>query len=181
MIAFEENLIALLKSIEECLAKGQILPCLMLLYAGIDVVASLEAGRAGPRAFRRWVNKYLLKAASLSCTALDLYGARCGILHTFSAKSDMSAKGQAREIVYAWGNAKAADLAAASIALGRNDCVLHLRDLINAFRVGLADYLEEVMKDDKRKQKLEAGAGLWFTHLDQETVRTFLKAARIAE
>ena len=56
MIAFEENLIALLKSIEECLAKGRILPCLMLLYAGIDVVASLEAGRAGPRAFRRWVN-----------------------------------------------------------------------------------------------------------------------------
>ena len=181
MIAFEENLIGLLESVEDCLAKRRILPCLMLLYSGIDVIASLETGKASRSVFIRWVNKYLLKAASLSCTALDLYGARCGILHTFSAKSDMSAQGQAREIVYAWGNAKAADLAAASIALGRNDCVLRLRDLINAFRVGLADYLEEVMKDDKRKQKLEAGAGLWFTHLDQETVRTFLKAARIAE
>jgi len=181
LIAFEENLIGLLESVEDCLAKRRILPCLMLIYSGIDVIASLETGKASRSVFIRWVNKYLLKAASLSCTALDLYGARCGILHTFSAKSDMSAKGQAREIVYAWGNAKAADLAAASIALGRNDCVLRLRDLINAFRVGLADYLEEVMKDDKRKQKLEAGAGLWFTHLDQETVRTFLKAARIAE
>ncbi len=181
MIAFEENLIGLLESVEDCLAKRRILPCLMLLYSGIDVIASLETGKASRSVFIRWVNKYLLKAASLSCTALDLYGARCGILHTFSAKSDMSAQGQAREIVYAWGNAKAADLAETSKVLGRNDCVLHLRELINAFRVGLADYLEEVMKDDKRKQKLEAGAGLWFTHLDQETVKTFLKAARIAE
>ena len=229
MIAFEENLIGLLESVEDCLAKRRILPCLMLLYSGIDVIASLETGKASRSVFIRWVNKYLLKAASLSCTALagcgkslnrddsppqglkpslilhdlrgakaplyhsaagfrdffrsllDLYGARCGILHTFSAKSDMSAQGQAREIVYAWGNAKAADLAETSKVLGRNDCVLHLRELINAFRVGLADSLEEVMKDDKRKQKLEAGAGLWFTHLDQETVKTFLKAARIAE
>jgi len=181
LIAFEENLIGLLESVEDCLAKRRILPCLMLIYSGIDVIASLETGKASRSVFIRWVNKYLLKAASLSCTALDLYGARCGILHTFSAKSDMSAEGQAREIVYAWGNAKAADLAETSKVLGRNDCVLHLRELINAFRVGLADYLEEVMKDDKRKQKLEAGAGLWFTHLDQETVKTFLKAARIAE
>jgi hypothetical protein len=42
MIAFEENLIALLESIEDCLTKRRILPCLMLLYSGIDVVASLE-------------------------------------------------------------------------------------------------------------------------------------------
>jgi len=176
MIAFEENLIALLKSIEECLAKGRILPCLMLLYAGIDVVASLEAGRAGPRAFRRWVNKYLLKSAPLRCTASDLYGARCGILHTFSAESDMSRKGQARQIVYAWGDAKAEDLALAAKTLGRNDRVVHVRELVNAFRVGLTNYLDEVMQDENRKRKLYAGASLWFTHMNQQTMKTFLKA-----
>ena len=175
MIAFEENLIALLDSIEDCLTKRRILPCLMLLYSGIDIVASLETGRAR-RAFIQWVNNYLLKSASLSCKASDVYGARCGILHTFSAESDMSRKGQARQIVYAWGDAKTDELERASKGLGRNDCVVHVRELINAFRVGLADYLEEVMQDENRKQKLYAGASLWFTHMDRNTVKAFLES-----
>ena len=42
MIAFEENLIALLDSIEDCLAKRRLLLCLILLYSGIDIVSALE-------------------------------------------------------------------------------------------------------------------------------------------
>src|SRR5438477_12737481 len=80
--AFQRNLTELLDSIEDCLAKRRILPCLMLLYSGIDVIASLEAGTASRSAFTKWVNRYVLKSTSLSCTASDLYGARCGILHT---------------------------------------------------------------------------------------------------
>jgi hypothetical protein len=176
MIAFEENLIALLDSIEDCLAKRRLLPCLILLYSGIDIVSALEPRRASPSAFMKWVKKYLLKSTSLSCTASDLYGARCGIVHTFSAESDMSRKGKARQIVYAWGDAKTEPLASTSKRLGRNDCVVDIRELIEAFRLGLANYLEEVMQDDNRKRKLDAGASLWFTHMDQNTVKAFLKA-----
>jgi hypothetical protein len=147
MIPFEENLITLLESVEDCLAKERILPCLALFYSGIDVVASLEDSGASRLTFTNWVDKYLLKSASLSCTAFDLYGARCGILHSFSAESDLSKQGKARQVIYAWGSAKADDLALTSKRLGRSDCVVHIRDLINAFRVGLANYLEEVMQD----------------------------------
>jgi len=174
--AFQRNLTELLDSIEDCLAKRRILPCLMLLYSGIDVIASLEAGRASRSAFTKWVNRYVLKSTSLSCTASDLYGARCGILHTLSAESDMSRKGQARQIVYAWGAAKAADLALTSKGIGRTDCAIHIRELIDAFRSGLADYLDEVMRDDNRQQRLYEGASLWLTHMDQGTVKAFLRA-----
>jgi len=87
----------------------------------------------------------------------------------------MSKKRQARHIVYAWGNAKTEDLVSAAKELGRNDCVIHIRELINAFRAGLANYLEEVMQNENRKKKLEAGASLWFTHIDQNTVKAFLE------
>jgi len=86
----------------------------------------------------------------------------------------MSRKGQAREIMYAWGNAKTEDLVSTTKEIERNDCVIHIRELIDAFRVGLANYLEEVMQDENRKKQLEAGASLWFTHLDQSTVTAFL-------
>src|SRR5438045_609045 len=91
-VALEKNLIALVESMEDCMAKGRLLPCLVLLYAAIDIVASLESGKASGSAFMAWSDKYLLQGTSLPCTASDLYGARCGILHTLSAESNMSRK-----------------------------------------------------------------------------------------
>jgi len=178
MIAFEENVTALLESIEDCLDKRRLLPCLILVYSGIDIISSLEPGRASGSAFMAWADKYLLKAVPLACTPSDLWGARCGILHTFSAESDMSKKGQARCIVYAWGNANTGDLASAGKELGRHECVIHMRELINGFRSGLANYVEEVMRDDNRRKQLEAGASTWFTHMDQNTVKSFLESLK---
>jgi hypothetical protein len=175
MIPFEENVITLLESIDDCLAKQRILPCLTLLYSGIDVVASLEYPASTRARFIKWVDEYLLTNTSLSCTGADLYGARCGLLHSFSAESDLSNQGKARQIIYAWGSAKAEDLAAAAKALGRGDCAVHIRDLIDAFRAGLANYLEEVTRDPNREQKLKAKVGLWFAHMGQDPVKTFLK------
>jgi hypothetical protein len=114
----EENLIALLESVEDCLAKRRLLPCLILLYSAIDIVSSLESRRASKAAFIAWSDKYLLQGSLLLCTASDLYGARCGILHTLSPESDMSRKGTARHIFYAWGNAKTDELERASKQLG---------------------------------------------------------------
>ena len=64
MIAFEENLIGLLESVEDCLAKRRILPCLMLLYSGIDVIASLETGKASRSVFIRWVSFFACDTAA---------------------------------------------------------------------------------------------------------------------
>jgi hypothetical protein len=178
MIGLEENLVPLLESVEDCLAKRRLLPCLILLYSAIDIVSSLEPRKASRSAFMAWSDKYLLQGASLPCTASDLYGARCGILHTLSAESKMSRKGSARQIFYAWGNAKTDELERVSKELGSNNCVLHVRELFDAFRVGLANYFQEVMQDNNRRQKLSAGARGWLTHMDKNTVKAFLEAPK---
>jgi hypothetical protein len=178
MVALGKNLIALVESMEDCMAKGRLLPCLVLLYSAIDIVASLESGKASGSAFMAWSDKYLLQGTSLACTASDLYGARCGILHTLSAESDMSRKGTAHRIQYAWGNAKADELERATKELGRDERSLHVGEVISAFRRGLVNYMEDVMQDDNRKQKVLAGAGMWLIDMHQNTIAAFLKVTK---
>jgi hypothetical protein len=164
-----------MESIEDCLNRGRIISCLCLLYSLIDVTASLERlPNEGRAAFVRWVDENMLKRRSLPCTALELYAARCGVLHSFTPDSDLSRKGQARTIVYAWRKAKAEDLAEAGKRLGRNDVVVHITDIIECFREGLISYLDGVVHDCERLKKIESQATAWFTHMNQKTVRDFL-------
>jgi hypothetical protein len=87
---FERHLSDLLVSIDECLTDNRLLPCLVLLYTGIDVIASLETeGKAQRDGFIRWVKKYLLKSKILECNGIDLYAARCEVVHTFTAESNL--------------------------------------------------------------------------------------------
>lgn len=176
MQAFFQNMSQLLEAVEDCLGKRQLLPCLTLLYSGVDIVASLERRPSeGTRAaFVRWVEENLLKVQPLPCTALELYAARCGILHAFTAESDLSRQGVARPVIYAWGNAKASDLAETALRLNRRDVAVQLEELIEGFRAGLARYCEEVAQDAERMRRVEAGTGLWFVHLNQELIGRFL-------
>jgi hypothetical protein len=177
MDAFCQNMIALVESVEDCLEKGRLLPCLMLLYSGIDVVAGLEreSGEGTKAAFVRWVAEYLLKVRLLPCTALELYAARCGIVHAFTPESDLSRQGKARKVFYAWGTAKSDHLALASRALGRNDCVaIHIRELIDAFRDATVRYLNDIANSPERLARIKARTGQWFTHMDQDLLNRFL-------
>lgn len=173
--AFHQNIKALLDSIEDCLTKRRIIPCLILLYSGMDTISMLESGRASRKNFKQWVAKYVLKqGGGLNCTADDLYAARCGILHTFSAESDLSRAGDARRIVYAWGNAEVDSLARALTIQNRVDCAIHVRQLVDAFRNGLAEYLEDAAGDENRLRKVFESASFWFTNMSKDRIEMFL-------
>jgi hypothetical protein len=176
---FYQNTVALMEAIEDCLDKRRLLPCLALLYTGIDVMASLGGGEreSTKKAFTRWVDSYMLKGRGLPCTALELYAARCGVVHTFTSDSELYREGKVRQIFYAWGTASAEDLRQASDILRRKDCVVvHIRDLIDAFRHGLADYGEEIERDPIRQQAVAKRAGQWFVNLQAEIVKRFLES-----
>jgi hypothetical protein len=177
--AFCDNLTEQINTIEDCLERGRIIPCLCLIYSSIDVIASLERrpNEDTKAAFVRWVSDNMSKTKPLPCTPLELYAARCGILHTFTADSDLSRKGKVRPVIYAWGNAHAADLSEASRRLGRTEVAVHLRDLIDSFRNGLAAYLEELGHKPDRMRQVEKRAGLWFTRMNQERVKEFLRVS----
>src|SRR5689334_18015901 len=117
----------------------------------------------------------MLKGRSLDCSAIELYAARCGVVHTFSAKADLVEKRLARPIAYAWGPAEPSMLKAAASALERNECVVHVRDLIDAFRGGLAEYLGELNDDPSREKRFRQAEGAWFAHMGTGEVSDFLR------
>jgi hypothetical protein len=161
--------------------KKRILSALVLIYTGVDVMASLQrSGNEGVgEAFIRWVDNYLLKARTLPCTALELFAARCGVLHTFTADSDLFRKGEVRQVLYAWGTAKASDLAASISKLDRDDGVaIQVEDLFWAFREGLATYVDAVDQSPTLRDRFAQGTDLWFTDVSLATMEQFLNQSR---
>jgi hypothetical protein len=128
----------------------------------------------GRIAFLRWVDNNMLKVHPLPCTALELYAARCGVLHTLTAESDLSRQGKVRPILYAWGSATTADLDEASRRLNRVEVAVHVRDLVSSFREGLAMYLEELMQNPDRMRAVRKKVDLWFTQMKQEAIADFV-------
>lgn len=162
--AFYQNVTSIIEAIEDCYAKRRHVACLILLYSGIDSIAALEAGSATPETFKTWVASYLLKAGTFACTPTDLYAARCGILHTFSADSNLSKAGRARIVAYAFEKADIADI---EKAYKPQNCVaVHLGELVDAFRVALGNYMEQVLNEPNRLQKVEESCKNWMLRID---------------
>jgi hypothetical protein len=81
---------------------------LVLIYSGFDTFGLLAASPAVLDAtgdtFKQWCEKYILpRIKSVEgdpVTALDLWGARCGILHTSTPLSKLEREGKAHQIWY---------------------------------------------------------------------------------
>lgn len=83
----------------ECWEAGVI-----LLYSLIDAMAWLwrdpsHADVTGPD-FREWVGRYMLPAADIHVSTEDLYGARCGLLHSLTGESKKHRELKARKVSY---------------------------------------------------------------------------------
>ena len=81
---------------------------LIIIYSGIDALGWLAAPAVVPFAtqntFKQWCEKYILTRLRSpdggAITSDDLYGARCGILHTSTPLSKSEIKGIARQVFY---------------------------------------------------------------------------------
>lgn len=98
----------LIQSIKICKEQRLFGPALISLYAGIDILASLNrlAGKdyVTRSDFIQWVEDYVLPNSNLLCTAIDLYAARCGVLHSLRYESTLADEGKARKIRYIFDN-----------------------------------------------------------------------------
>jgi len=110
----EANLEELLSTINDTWDSRRFMPGLIMLYSGIDIMAWLNRPAANPDVkeadFIDWVNTYLIPHYPRMIRAVDIYGARCSVLHSYTASSRRSRQGKARRIHYAWGKARAEDL-----------------------------------------------------------------------
>lgn len=133
------------------------MPALILIYSGIDIFASLSISKDKRKATRQdyidWCNNYILSNRDLGCHGIDLYAARCSIVHTYTMNSNLSENGKATEIVYSWGKAEPDELQAKLDLAGLNACVVHLDTLAAALREGVTVFIEE-LEHDKSKADL---------------------------
>ncbi len=154
---------------ELCICANLNTAALILLYSGIDAASWLCSEDPDGQIqdyFVSWVEKYILSTGRFECSALDLWGARCGIVHSLSASSRSSRKGKAREILYVnrAGNRDILDrLEAISNAKSRREVrdggepqsiddmnrkvVLETDALMNAFQEGVASMLSDAKSD----------------------------------
>ena len=149
-------------------------PALILIYSGLDTVGWLDSSDdyATRSSFIKWVDAYLLKAKPLQCTSLDLYAARCGLLHTLTPDSQLSSAGKVRRISYAWGTATVQDLQRTIDLTNKTDelVVVHVNDLYEAWRLGVLQLTEDLEKSTERKSQVYKKASKFFAHLGLDTV-----------
>ncbi len=145
-------------------------PALILLYSAIDAASWLCAEDPDGQVqnyFVAWVEKYILPGGRFECSALDLWAARSGVVHTLSASSRLSRKGKVQKILYvnrggnrdildrleAIRNAKSlreardGRRAASSAADMTRNVVLEIDALMNAFQEGVASMLSDAKSD----------------------------------
>jgi hypothetical protein len=135
-------------AIDCCATKQLKMPTLVLVYCTIDIASWLYSEKKNVKArFIDWVEKYLLPASALKCTALELYGARCGIVHSNSPESDLSKAGKVKQVGYAWLPSRASELdklVGFGVRLGIEGFIaIQADELIEALRHAADSFLRE--------------------------------------
>ena len=131
----------------------------------------LSEGNVRGKDFKDWVNQYLLPDSSLRCTADDLYGARCGLVHSHTAESDSTNKGAARQIWY-YGKEASKELLEQQIGNRTDVIAVRIVDLIDAFSNGSVRYIKDLALDSQRSKKALERASHWIGWVDPERVIT---------
>ncbi len=136
----------LISSIELCIGNQLGVPSQILTYATIDIMAWLDRDKNHPDVqrsdFIKWVDAYLLPGSQLSCTAIDLYAARCSLIHSYSAESKLSREGKARELFYAWPPADERELQTLVDHFGGRDAqAVGIENLLGALKQGVAKFI----------------------------------------
>ncbi len=172
----------LVAAIDYCIAEKLIMPALVLIYSAIDTVswiASDDEDQSVGERFRTWVNVWMLQKYPLPCTALELYAARCGILHTLTPDSTLSKKKDVRRISYAWGTGKQKDLDE-SIKLTKYPGIVavNTNDIVSSFKNGFADFIEALEKDKEKRELFIEKAGKHFVNVDISVISDFLESSQ---
>jgi hypothetical protein len=76
----------------------------ILTFAGMDTMAYLdlppERIEVGGPDFIAWSERYIRLPGLLQLTGRDMWGARCGIVHTYGSASRLSRRREARHLLY---------------------------------------------------------------------------------
>lgn len=141
--------------------KGHYEAALMLLYAAIDQMAwlSIPGEISYAKDFKAWVNKFMLDKnpdGLLEVSAHDLWGARCGLLHTAAPESRDLSQGTAKnKIFYSVGHQNVKTTVPGAVVIGFEALAISFAAAVPWFLADLqSDSEQEKNAQDKLKRML---------------------------
>ncbi|WGO96671.1 hypothetical protein QFX18_11500 [Saccharophagus degradans] len=135
----------------------------ILIYSSIDSMGLLDAPATQTKAtgstFKEWAKKYLLANGDFEYNEIDLWAARCAVLHTYTSESDLSKSGSAKQLQYYAGpkdNPKAEVFKSVTPLIdGGKYAPAHIEDTYMAFLTGIESFSEALIQRCKRESDVE--------------------------
>jgi hypothetical protein len=179
--SFFNDYYQIFSAIDYCISEKLHAPALVLIYSAMDstswAACEDEKQHSGKKYFTNWVDKWMLRKYPLSCSSLELYAARCAILHTLTPYSDLSKNHNIRIISYGWGNAKQEDLEETINRLYYpNNVSVHLNNLLNSFKNGFKDFMEYLDTNQTNKELFFKKANMHYVNVDKSVIHDFLQS-----
>jgi hypothetical protein len=130
-----------------CLENRLVLPAVTLLYSGMDIFGFLDSNKqyATQKTFVDWAEKFMdsfLKKKGIK--GIDLYSARCGLLHTGQAPSKLVDSGEARELWYRFEGESHINIATNT---PQPAVLIDVEEFVDAFNSGVEQFIAHAEAD----------------------------------
>jgi hypothetical protein len=169
---------------ELCRQRALDVPMLVLIYTAIDTLAwavySDKSSGVRDR-FTSLCDRFILPGANLQCSALELYAARCSVLHSLGWESDLSKAGKARSVFYSFGTDDPTTAQAALDLTSPGKFIsVKADDLFAAVRKATAAVAAAASADSDLAARLSVAAGKQYRSLESsagdEMFKTFIQS-----
>ena len=97
------------------------------------------------------MSESVLKPAQVGCTALDLWGARCGVVHTYSPRSRRE-NGGAKPVIYKWAGGPSPH---GDVQLPSGYVVVVIEALHQSFLNAVGEFLKDTNADPALRLRVE--------------------------
>lgn len=162
------------------------IPMLVLIYASLDTLAWAVYGHEIKQVrnrFLRLCEVYVLPESKVDCTALELYAARCSILHSLGWESEVSKSGNARSVLYSFGEVDAHSAhAALNIEQPGKFVAIRADELVSATKIAVDHVIRKSEQDSALAARLAIADGKQYRSLDTQLsapfFEKFLEAAK---
>lgn len=150
----------LIRDIAMAMRSGSVRAALIQVYCGIDAMAHLSLPEGQEKATRKdfmaWVTKYLPMVKDGLLTAEDVYGARNGLVHTYTSLSEFVSTGKARQLGYI---NRHTERVLFDESKDPNFAIVNVEALVNEFAGACDAFLRDALADPARRPTLQRRLG----------------------
>lgn len=157
-----QNYKEMFEAIDSCYVRALQIPCLVLIYTTIDSISWLAYGgseKSTKVRFSRWAEYYLIPRLGEAMSSLDLYAARCSILHGLSWESGLSKSGQAKALIYAMGKDTESAAKHSKAFFSEQVVCVHVDTLISALKEAVNNFFADAEEDQALSERINDAIG----------------------